>query len=110
VRAGQLKVDYFRAFEGAEEPQALRVVERHFANLFEVPVLFHVGCLMTYVTHNVDAWAVGAAWLYVGLRFAHSVVHLTRNEVIARFSLYMASNVVLALSWLLVLGRLLRQG
>ena len=110
VREGRVSVNYFRAYEGEVVPPPLRVIERHFANLFEVPMLFHVGCLMAYVTRFVDAWAVGLAWLYVALRVVHTAVHLTRNDVVARFSLYMASNVVLAGFWLLLLARLLRYG
>lgn len=110
VREGRLSVGYFRTYEGEAAPPHLRVIERHFANLFEVPTLFHVGCLMAYVTRFVDAWALGLAWLYVALRVAHTAVHLTRNDVVARFSVYMGSNLVLAGFWLLLLVRLLRHG
>src|SRR5688572_28895903 len=110
VREGQLTVGYFRAFEGAVPPDPLRVIERHFANLFEVPMLFHIGCLMAYATRFVHGWAVGAVWLYVVLRIVHTTVHLTRNDVIVRFSLYMASNVVLAAFWGLLFVRLVRHG
>ena len=107
VREGRLSVDYFRAYDGQVEPR-LRVIERHFANLFEVPTLFHVGCLMAYATRFVDGWAIGLAWVYVALRGLHSAVHLTRNDVVLRFSLYMASNAVLSAFWLLLFVRLLR--
>lgn len=109
VREGRLTVDYFRAYDGEVEPR-LRVIERHFANLFEVPTLFHAGCLMAYATRFVDVWAVGLAWLYVALRYVHTVVHLTRNDVVVRFSVYMASNLVLAAFWVLLFVRLLRYG
>jgi hypothetical protein len=110
VREGRLSVDYFRAYDGEVQPKPLRVIERHFANLFEVPTLFHVGCLMAYATRFVDGWALGLAWLYVVLRVLHSVVHLTRNDVVVRFGVYMVSNVVLSAFWLLLLVRLVRYG
>lgn len=110
VREGRLSVGYFRAYEGEVVPPPLRVIERHFANLFEVPTLFHVGCLMAYATRFVDGWALALAWIYVVMRVAHSAVHLTRNDVVVRFGVYMASNVVLAGFWLLLLVRLLRYG
>jgi hypothetical protein len=110
VREGQVSVEYFRAYDGEVGPRPLRVIERHFANLFEVPMLLHVGCLMAYVTRFVDGWAVGFAWLYVVLRVLHTIVHLTRNDVVVRFGLYMASNLVLTAFWLLLLVRLLRYG
>lgn len=96
VRKGEVSADYYKAFAGGSEPEPLRVVARHFSNLFEMPVLFYVGVLMTYVTHQVNAWLVGCAWLYVALRTLHSYVHLTTNNVIVRLSVYLASAFVLA--------------
>ena len=40
------------------------------------------------------------AWLYVGLRLGHGIVHLTFNKVPARFAFYIASNVVLLALWI----------
>jgi hypothetical protein len=110
VRQKEVDVRYYKAFQGDEEPEALRVVARHFANLFEVPVLFYVGVLMTYVTHQVTHWLIGCAWLYVALRYAHSWVHLTRNDVVVRFSLYFASGAVLVVMWSSLLVQLVRTG
>lgn len=109
VRSQQVPIGYYRAYQG-DEPDALKVVARHFSNLFEVPVLFYVGVLMTYVTHHVSYWLVGLAWLYVTLRYAHSYVHLTSNDVQVRFGLYIASGVVLAVMWASLLFQLLRTG
>jgi hypothetical protein len=99
VRQGEISVTYYRAFTGEDEPEALRLVTRNFINLFEVPILFYVVSLMIYVTHQVTYWLVILAWLYVVLRTAHSYVHVTHNDVIVRFSLYLASGVVLTLMW-----------
>jgi hypothetical protein len=106
VRTGEVSVKYYQAFSEGAEPDAARVVARNFANLFEVPVLFYVISLMTYVTHRVTWWMVALAWLYVALRYAHSYVHLSFNDVIVRFGLYLASGVVLALMWATLLFEL----
>jgi hypothetical protein len=107
VRKREVDVRYYRAFQG-DEPEPLRVIARHFANLFEVPVLFYVVVLMTYVAQQVSWWLVGCAWAYVALRYAHTWVHLTRNDVIVRFSVYFASNAVLAAMWATLLVQLIR--
>lgn len=39
VGSGEMTVKYYRAYQGADEPEHLRVITRHFINLFEVPVL-----------------------------------------------------------------------
>jgi hypothetical protein len=72
-------------------------------NLFELPVLFYGLCLYLYVSGNVDAFYVFAAWSFFALRVLHSIVHCTRNIVIVRFYLYAAGALVL---WLM-LGRAL---
>ncbi|MGH2898784.1 MAG: MAPEG family protein, partial [Solirubrobacteraceae bacterium] len=108
VRGGDVGVGFYRAFQDGSEPEALRVVSRHFVNLFEMPVLFYVGVIMTYITHNVSGWMIGCAWAYVALRFAHSFVHLTSNDVRVRVGLYFASATVLGVMWATLLVDLLR--
>jgi hypothetical protein len=99
VRSGQVNPGFYKTYDAGEEPEALRVVTRHFINLFEVPVLFHVVALMAYVTHHAGWGMVALAWGYVALRFAHAREHLGRNDVLTRFRLYFASGIVLALMW-----------
>lgn len=99
VRSGEVSIKYYRAYQEGDEPEALRVVSRHFVNLFEMPVLFYVGVIMVYITHNVSTWLVVLAWLYVALRYVHSYVHLGSNDVRARVTVYFASAFVLFLLW-----------
>ena len=110
VRNREISVDFYKAFQGAEEPEPLRVIARHFSHLFEMPVLFYVGLLMIYVTHQTTPWLVGCAWLYVALRYAHSYVHLTTNDVRVRVGVYFASGIVLLVMWMTLLVQLLRAG
>lgn len=110
VRNKEVRASFYRAYQGDDEPEALRVIARHFTNLFEVPVLFYVGALMTYVTQQVNYWLVFCAWTYVALRYVHTYVHLTANNVIVRFSIYFASGFVLAVMWASLLVQLLRAG
>ena len=60
-------------------------------NLFEVPVLFYALALYLFVTNQVDAVYVGAAWVFVAFRALHSAVHCTINIVMLRFYLYLFS-------------------
>lgn len=110
VRRNEVSVTFYRAFQDGAEPEPLRVVSRHFANLFEVLVLFYVGVIMIYITHQVNYWLLGCAWAYVALRYVHSYVHLTSNDVVVRFSVYLASGVVLAVMWASLLVQLVRAG
>ena len=84
-------------------PEAANYSANNLKNLFELPVLFYGLCLYLFVTGNVDAFYVVAAWLFVVFRVLHSAVHCTWNIVIWRFVFYCAA----AFSLWLMLGRAL---
>ena len=81
-------------------PPAISNPSDNFRNLFELPVLFYALVLYLYVTQQVDAVYVAAAWCFAGFRILHSVVHCTINIVIVRFWLYALSAVAL---WFMVI-------
>ena len=43
--------------------------------------------------------ALALAWAYVGLRVAHSAIHLTYNRVRHRLVVFAVGNVVLVMLW-----------
>ena len=63
----------------------------NFKNLFEIPVIFYALALCLFVTNQVDATYVTAAWVFVAFRALHSGVHCTVNIVMLRFYLYLFS-------------------
>lgn len=69
-------------------------------NLFELPVLFYVAAIVLFVTHNVTQAMLWLCWLFVLGRVVHSLIHITYNKVIHRFSVYVFSSVVLWIIWL----------
>jgi hypothetical protein len=97
--AGKVTADDFRFGESARVPEATSLPNRNYMNLLELPVLFHVACIAMYVTDRADALAYTLAWIYVGLRAVHSLIHLTYNHVIHRLSAFALSNFVLAALW-----------
>ena len=109
ARTGDVKIEYYRAYQG-DEPEALRVVARHYANLFEMPVLFYLGVVVAYATNHAGPWMVGLAWAYVAARYAHSFVHLTSNALMVRFSVFFASTFILFVLWVALGVQLVRAG
>ncbi|MFN6485903.1 MULTISPECIES: MAPEG family protein [unclassified Nostoc] len=61
----------------------------NFKNLFEIPVLFYALVLYLFITKQVDAVYVNAAWVFVVFRVLHSAVHCTFNLIMLRFYLYL---------------------
>lgn len=72
----------------------------NYHNQFESPVLFYVAILLTLMLMLQDQVIVVLAWTYVGLRYAHSIIHITYNRVMHRFSVFMISGVVLFAIWI----------
>jgi len=94
-------VDDFRYGESAAVPAAVSIPNRNYMNLLELPTLFYVVCLLLYITGGASTLATTLTWTYVALRVVHSLVHLTYNRVIHRLALFAASDVVLAVLWVI---------
>lgn len=96
----EVAVDDFKYGESAAVPAHVGLPNRNYMNLLELPVLFYVACVLLYVAGAAPApLAIGLAWAYVGLRIAHTLVHLTYNHVLHRLGLFAASNGVLVALW-----------
>ena len=107
TRSGSVPVEFYRLFEGEHEPEKLRAQTRHVPNLFEIPVLFYIGCILAFVTGTVDLLLVSAAWLFVLTRWAHSCFHLTSNVLLYRTWSFVAGIVVIIFMWLMLSIRLI---
>ena len=77
-------------------PEEVQYPAYNLSNLLELPIIFYALCLYLFVTGNVDALYVIAAWSYAGLRAVHSAIQCTTNIVMRRFAVYMASSLVLS--------------
>jgi hypothetical protein len=97
VREGHAPVSYFGVFRGSLEPDYVIKPTRHFANLFEAPTLFYVGCLAAMVVGVTGTLILALAWAYVAARVVHAVVHLGGNRIRHRVRVY-------GLSWLILLA------
>jgi hypothetical protein len=109
VRQGEISIEYFRLYNEGVQPDRLQQIGRHVQNHFEAPPLFYAVLLFLYVTGSVTLLGVGLAWLYVGLRAAHSLVHLGRNDVRQRLLVWASSMLVLASLWLVLLVSIARR-
>jgi hypothetical protein len=81
-------------------PPQVSTPSDNLKNLFELPTVFYAVVLYIYVTHQVDAAFVTAAWGFFLFRAMHSVVHCTFNFIPLRFVLYVISAGAL---WFMVL-------
>jgi len=96
----------FALGESAAVPAVVSLPNRNFMNLLEVPVLFYVVSLTYYVTQQANGTALALAWAFVVLRFVHSAVHLSYNNVMHRLGFFATGNFVLIALWVYLLVRL----
>lgn len=71
----------------------------NYSNLFESPVLFYTAILLTLILMLQDSVLVALAWTYVASRYVHSLIHVTYNRVMHRFSVFIFSSFVLLAIW-----------
>jgi len=71
----------------------------NFKNLFEMPLLFFLAVLLSLILLIQDDLLVAFAWAFVVLRAIHSLIHCTYNQVLHRFTVYIASSLMLFLMW-----------
>ena len=95
-KVGRSAQEYTTPDKGAALlPEAVSYPAHNFRNLFELPVIFYALCLYLYVTGTAAGVDVVAAWVFVGFRALHSLVHSTVNIVMARFFAYLVATLAL---------------
>lgn len=67
----------------------------NYNHLHEQPTLFYAVVIVLALTGHGDGQHALLAWIYVGLRVAHSIIQVTANKVIVRFVLFALSSLVL---------------
>lgn len=107
VRSGKLSLGYFRLNQGGEEPEAMKKASQHYANLFEMPVLFYLVVVVIYITNTTSVLLLVLAWLFVGLRVGHAYVHMGYNNVLHRLNVFLLSTFVMYAMWFVWFGQML---
>ena len=99
VQDGKVKASHFQTYTGPPEPDKSIQISRHFSNLFEAPVLFYAVCITGIVLGMTDLAFHILAWVYVGLRICHTLIHTGPNVLIWRIGAYFTSWFVLVGLW-----------
>lgn len=97
VREGRVKAEQFK--ENREEPLESLLVRNNLKNQFELPVLFHVVCIVLYMTTADNVVTVALAWVFVLSRYLHSYVHLTSNRLRHRRPIWIFGYFILVALW-----------
>jgi hypothetical protein len=80
---------------GEKIPPKVRWAADNYNHLHEQPVIFYALMGYLFLTNQTDNLNLYLAWTYVAIRMIHSVVQITSNKVVVRFSLFALSSLVL---------------
>jgi hypothetical protein len=101
MRANRIHPQRVQSRDGMRQLlQPISAPADHFNNLLELPLLFYIATILICLLQVSDSSYLIMAWLYVLLRFAHSIIHLSYNRVMHRVTAFAASWLVLLLIWL----------
>ena len=76
-------------------PDKVQWKAHNYNHLHEQPTVFYAIALTLALLGHGDGMNALLAWIYVGLRIAHSLVQVTANKVLVRFVLYAISSIIL---------------
>ena len=82
------------SLDAAIEPK-VQWIAHNYNHLHEAPTVFYAVALSLAIMGAGSGAAAMIAWLYVGLRIAHSLVQALVNRVIIRFAVFALSSFAL---------------
>lgn len=103
VRKNQVSIKYFSTFEAGVAPAHIVAGTRHYANLFELPILFYVAGLTSMALDLLSPLLVTLAWLFVGFRVIHAAIHMSYNNVTHRALIFWLGSMVVLAMWVVLL-------
>ncbi|WP_421789471.1 MAPEG family protein [Hyphobacterium sp.] len=97
---GDLSREYSLTKTGAPPPAYIGNIGRNFVNLLEMPVLFYALIAFHLAGEiEVSGLQLMLAWVFVGLRYLHTVIHVTINNMGLRFLAHRISAIILVWMW-----------
>ncbi|WP_394692639.1 MAPEG family protein [Hyphobacterium sp.] len=88
-------------------PKEVRRIADNYNHLHEQPVIFYALVFYAALAGSDTMVTVYAAWTYVALRIAHSLIQALWNFIPVRFAVFMLSSLVLVLMAGINVGALL---
>jgi hypothetical protein len=99
VKTGQVAVKAIALGQDAW-PSRPTQFARAYMNQVELPTLFYAAVALAAALHLADWTFVALEWLFVALRLGHAAIHVTTNNVLRRFQVFLASSIALMILWL----------
>lgn len=108
VKAKEINPAYFKTYDGGayDVPHDLRVISNHYNLSFQMPLLFIITGVLIISLKLVNPLFTVLAWLFVIFKAAHTYIHLGKNYVPHRYTIFGLCCFVLALMWFYLVGKI----
>lgn len=105
VKKGEIEISHFKTYDQGRVPALVLQADRHYSNLFELPVLFYVGCLAAMMLPQAGFFLYFWAWVFVFARYAHAFIHLQQNQIRPRMLAFLLGYVAILGFWITLVWR-----
>ena len=102
VQSRDVRLSQFRIYEG-EFPDRLRSARQQFQNMFEIPILFYLLCLLNIIFNNYNQLDIILCWCFVVFRVIHFFIRFQNQKtinVIPRTVAFIISLIFLTIGWI----------
>jgi hypothetical protein len=102
IKKKNIKLSQFRLYEG-DFPDKLWSARYQFQNMFEVPILFYVLCLINMTLKNYNQIDIILAWGFVVFRVLHFFIRLKNQRnlnIRSRTLTFVLSLIFLTIGWI----------
>lgn len=103
VRTHKVSPRYFKLNKGEDIPDNILAVSQNYSNLFELPALFYVACVVAIILNRSEDYFVIHAWFFVIFRYIHSYIHVTYNHILHRLAAFAISGFILLSMWIKII-------
>lgn len=100
VRTRKVSPRYFKLNKGENVPDNILAVSQNYSNLFELPALFYLACIVAIILNQSEEYFVIHAWFFVLFRYIHSYIHVTYNHILHRLAAFAISGFILLSMWI----------
>ncbi|MGL4494672.1 MAG: MAPEG family protein [Beijerinckiaceae bacterium] len=100
-RAGLVKIRDI-ALSNDPWPDNVKALSNNYSNQFETPVLFYVLVAMAIFVGSTGYVMQALAWIFVGTRIVHSLIHTGSNNVMRRFQTFVIGTLCLIVMFIII--------
>lgn len=102
VAKGKVKARYFKLMSGEEVPEIITKTTRQFNNMFEMPMLFFIACMLYIVLGLQNTIAIVLAWVFVITRCVQAYIHITYNNPLHRMLAFNTGSLSVLILWIIL--------